>query len=62
MAMKVVLGTRAVHRHTDNNLTADISGPHVVLYWDHASVRLPGVLQMNLGHSKFGYRKLKKFI
>ena len=23
----------------------------------HASVRLPGMLHMNVGHSKFGYRK-----
>ena len=26
----------------------------------HASVRLPGVLHTNVGHSKFGYSKLKK--
>ena len=25
-------------------------------YKDHASVRLPGVLHTNVGHSKFGYR------
>ena len=25
--------------------------------WGHASVRLPGVQQTNVGHSKFGYRK-----
>ena len=24
--------------------------------------RLPGVLQTNVGHSKFGYRKIKKII
>ena len=31
-------------------------------YRGHASVRLPGVLHTNVGHSKFGYRMLKKFI
>ena len=25
-------------------------------------MRLPGVLHTNVGHSKFGYRTLKKFI
>ena len=30
--------------------------------WVHASVRLPGVLHTNVGHSKFGYRTLTKFI
>ena len=45
-AMKAVPGTtRAVHRYTCS--------------LRHASVRLPGVLQTNLGHTNFGYRKFK---
>ena len=30
--------------------------------WGHASVRHPGVLHTNVGHSKFGYRTFKKII
>ena len=26
-----------------------------ISFWDHASVRLPGVLQTNVGHSNFRY-------
>ena len=34
-------------------VTSIISVYRSISFWDHASVRLPGVLQTNVGHSNF---------
>ena len=54
------LFSRRVHsaRHVDEQCYRRLPFPRVGMsgYRGHATVRLPGVLHTNIGHSKFGYR------